>query len=40
MRKRSLVLKLGFLPFNFFKNKIDYIFFSKLTIFGSLGIKL
>ena len=40
MRKRKLIFKLGFLPFNFFKSKVDYNFFSKLTIFGSLGIKL
>ena len=38
-RKSKLVFVIGKLPFSYFKSKIEYSFLSKLTRFGSIGIK-
>jgi len=40
MRKKKLIFSLGNLNFSKFNQKIDFLFLSKLTIFGSLGFKL
>ena len=39
-RKIKLTHFLGKLKFSKFKSKINYNFFSKLTIFGSIGLKI